>query len=158
MPWRQEPLLVEYTHRILLVDNFPHSWAHFEMQGIDNFNDYAKKTQKTSSFRRLTVRFERFLRVICATSVVGKSVFKDGCKVSHTQMVIFNSDKEHVSMVSCQKGPTRHAYAWQIGPFWQDTLDIWLGALCFHCYRWWFIICLLPSYHQNQYMHYGIIS
>ena len=27
------------------------------------------------------------------------------------------------SMVSCQKGPTRHAYAWQIGPFWQDTLD-----------------------------------
>ena len=26
-------------------------------------------------------------------------------------------------MVSCQKGPTRHAYAWQIGPFWQDTLD-----------------------------------
>ena len=28
-------------------------------------------------------------------------------------------------MASCQKGPTRHAYAWQIGPFWQDTLDIW---------------------------------
>ena len=26
----------------------------------------------------------------------------------------------HISMVSCQKGPTRHAYAWQIGPFWQD--------------------------------------
>ena len=26
-------------------------------------------------------------------------------------------------MVSCQKGPNRHAYAWQIGPFWQDTLD-----------------------------------
>ena len=29
----------------------------------------------------------------------------------------------HISMVSCQKGPTRHAYAWPIGPFWQDTLD-----------------------------------
>ena len=29
-----------------------------------------------------------------------------------------------ISMVSCQKGPTCHAYAWQIGPFWQDTLDI----------------------------------
>ena len=27
-------------------------------------------------------------------------------------------------MVSCQKGSTRHAYAWQIGPFWQDTLVI----------------------------------
>ena len=31
----------------------------------------------------------------------------------------------NISMVSCQKGPTCHAYAWQIGPFWQDTLDIW---------------------------------
>ena len=29
----------------------------------------------------------------------------------------------HMTMVSCQKGPTRHAYAWPIGPFWQDTLD-----------------------------------
>ena len=27
-------------------------------------------------------------------------------------------------MVSCQKGPTHHAYPWQIGPFWQDTLDM----------------------------------
>ena len=26
--------------------------------------------------------------------------------------------------VSCQKGPTYHAYAWQIGPFRQDTLVI----------------------------------
>ena len=30
-----------------------------------------------------------------------------------------------ISRVYCQKGPTCHAYAWQIGPFWQDTLDIW---------------------------------
>ena len=28
-----------------------------------------------------------------------------------------------ILMVSCQKGPNRHDYAWQIGPFWQDTLD-----------------------------------
>ena len=27
-------------------------------------------------------------------------------------------------MVSCQNGPTCHAYAWQIGPFLQDTRDI----------------------------------
>ena len=27
-------------------------------------------------------------------------------------------------MVSCQKGPTRHAYAWQVAPFWQNTLDL----------------------------------
>ena len=30
----------------------------------------------------------------------------------------------YISRVSCQKGPTRHAYAWQTGPFWQDTLDM----------------------------------
>ena len=32
--------------------------------------------------------------------------------------------KRTISMVSCQKGPTRHAYAWQIGPFWHDILDM----------------------------------
>ena len=29
-----------------------------------------------------------------------------------------------ILMVSCQKGPTCHAYPWQIGPFWQDTLNM----------------------------------
>ena len=37
-------------------------------------------------------------------------------------------------MVSCQKGPTRHAYAWQIGPFWQDTLDVGLEYLSVNVY------------------------
>ena len=32
------------------------------------------------------------------------------------------------SMVSCHKGPTRHANAWQIGPFWQDTLAFFSAA------------------------------
>ena len=36
-----------------------------------------------------------------------------------------------ISRVSCQKGPTRHAYAWQIGPFWQDTLDVWTLFIVF---------------------------
>ena len=36
-------------------------------------------------------------------------------------------------MVSCQKGPTRHAYAWQIGPFWQDTLEMFLYHLAKQC-------------------------
>ena len=30
----------------------------------------------------------------------------------------FWKSDDHVSMVSCQKGPNRHAYALQIGPFW----------------------------------------
>ena len=29
-----------------------------------------------------------------------------------------------MSRVYRQKGPTRNAYAWQVGPFWQDTLDV----------------------------------
>ena len=32
---------------------------------------------------------------------------------------------ENSSMVSCQKGPTRHSYAWKIESFGQDTLVIW---------------------------------
>ena len=35
----------------------------------------------------------------------------------------------HKSRVSSQKGPTRHAYAWQIGPFRLDTLEIWVDFL-----------------------------
>ena len=30
----------------------------------------------------------------------------------------------HISRVSCQKGPICHTYAWRVGPFWQETLDI----------------------------------
>ena len=49
-------------------------------------------------------------------------------------LLFFYLNKLHIphphpkSKVSCQKGPTRHAYAWQIGPFWQDTLDISLST------------------------------
>ena len=41
-----------------------------------------------------------------------------------TARVIILARNWHILMVSCQKGPNRHAYAWQIGPFWQDTLDM----------------------------------
>ena len=41
-------------------------------------------------------------------------------------------------MVSCQKGPTRHAYAWQIGPFWQNTIEVWLASTESHCH----ILCI----------------
>ena len=47
-------------------------------------------------------------------------------------------------MVSCQKGPTRRAYAWPIGPFWQDTLDI----------RWQVIISNNDGiYYRGKYMY-----
>ena len=34
-----------------------------------------------------------------------------------------------VSRVSCQKGPICHAYAWRVGPFWQDTIGMRKGLL-----------------------------
>ena len=43
------------------------------------------------------------------------------------QLVSFRFENRlHISMVSCRNGPTRHAYAWLIGPFWQDTLDMYV--------------------------------
>ena len=45
-------------------------------------------------------------------------------KSSGTTNISFQQPNEYMSMVSCQKGPTRRAYAWQIGPFCQDTLDM----------------------------------
>ena len=30
-----------------------------------------------------------------------------------------------ISRAPCQKGPTRYAYASQIGPFWQDTFAMY---------------------------------
>ena len=45
--------------------------------------------------------------------------------MSWLQLLASESAAFHRSRVSCQKGPTRHAYAWQIGPFWQDTLEVW---------------------------------
>ena len=46
-------------------------------------------------------------------------------------------------MVSCQMGPTRHAYAWQIGPFWQDTLDITNIYVQFHQMHAAFGVCVV---------------
>ena len=45
------------------------------------------------------------------------------------------------SMASCQKGPSCHDYAWQIGPFWQDTLVVDMFSRswecqCSHSYLW----------------------
>ena len=47
-------------------------------------------------------------------------------KHSHIYRCINNAVRWHYNMsrVSWQKSPTSHAYAWQIMPFWQDTLDV----------------------------------
>ena len=61
---------------------------------------------------------------------------KYGCDsrdVTYTLSVIHRNGQDLTSMVSCQKGPTHHAYAWQIGPFWQDTLDLYFSKLQLFC-------------------------
>ena len=46
--------------------------------------------------------------------------------VYHASNCCYNA--ETTSRVSCQKGATSHAYAWQIAPFWQDTLDMAMAS------------------------------
>ena len=52
---------------------------------------------------------------VIVTQITGKS---------NVHWTACSSQQQQNSLrVSCQKGPTRHAYAWQIGPFWQDNLE-----------------------------------
>ena len=66
--------------------------------------------------------------LIWATIVPATCCLMDKLKVTKCPLCIFHNTSLihfilHISMVSCQKDPTQHAYAWQIGPFWQDTID-----------------------------------
>ena len=48
-----------------------------------------------------------------------------GCTYSSTHYNINGGwANSNISRVSCQKGPICHAWAWRVGPFWQDTLDM----------------------------------
>ena len=53
-------------------------------------------------------------------------------------------------MASCQKGPICHAYAWQIRPFWQDTLDICMNELGHHSSRKRLVAISVPWHYLNQ--------
>ena len=59
--------------------------------------------------------------LLCAKKTAIK-YFKDRISPEMGNMSWFNDG--HISEGTCKKGPTRHAYAWQIAPFWQDTLGI----------------------------------
>ena len=50
----------------------------------------------------------------------------------------------HITRVSCQRVPTRHAYAWQRGPFWPDTLE--LRYTCSHT----ILVCKLSEHISTQ--------
>ena len=49
--------------------------------------------------------------------------------ITDFRMALLFSHEVNISRLFCQKGPTRHAYAWQIWPFWQDTLDIFVAPV-----------------------------
>ena len=80
-----------------------------------------------------------FFLLTCLSQIRWRIIFWFGPR--ETQLVLLNwvlhnlwriFKMHHVklwSMVSCQKGPTCNAYAWQIGPFWQDTLVISLQLI-----------------------------
>ena len=66
---------------------------------------------------------ERWLGIMIAREIWPNIVrCQNICKTSDDQFRVL-----YILMVSCQTGPTHHAYAWQIGPFWQDTLDYETG-------------------------------
>ena len=43
----------------------------------------------------------------------------------HRMYFLIEYTYTHISRVSCQKGPICHALACLVGPFWQDTIDMW---------------------------------
>ena len=56
----------------------------------------------------------------------------------------------YMSRVSCQKGPTRHACAWQIGPFWQDTLDVCVSSMEQSCVCNHYWVCTVAGTQLNK--------
>ena len=50
---------------------------------------------------------------------------------------IHHQNYPHISRVSCQKGPICHAYAWRVGPFWQDNIEFCRFRYAMKAYIWW---------------------
>ena len=68
-----------------------------------------------------------------------------------TNWLALTLKRKAILRVSCQKCPNHHAYAWQIGPFWQDTHDIqaepWWRASIWRSHRK--VVVKQCSYHNN---------
>ena len=73
-----------------------------------------------------------------------KSLFhKAHCILIPEKNVTSTVLSHQMSMVSCHTGPTRHAYAWQIGPFWQDTIDVCMVLSCFTLFWFYYLRSVL---------------
>ena len=65
------------------------------------------------------------------------------------------SKDNHHSRASCQKGPTHHAYAWRVGPFWLDTLAFSImGFLS----TWSMKLCHFTDSDSFTYMNVPIVA
>ena len=108
---------------------------HFEMLAVlqlaINHVTFISTRYFSNGFVRYTGNHITGCQSTISTAYRFSSAFKVGpCGLSHSCEIdcLQSINKAMISIVSSQKGPTRHAYAWQIGPFWQDTLDIWISA------------------------------
>ena len=66
----------------------------------------------------------------------------------------FTLHEHYITRVSCQKGPTRHAYAWRIGPFWQvPSISNNRFLICKKPCVMWFQVATFP---QTGHMEEGL--
>ena len=81
----------------------------------------------------LQISIDELLHFYQSTTIfIEENASENVCEVA---AILSQPEGVCLSRVSCQKGPTRHAYAWQIGPFWQDTLDICTQEPVCHLFR-----------------------
>ena len=93
-------LSIKFDWELLPCKRIPyHIFALGTMQNMGNWHDLPLKVNSIISD---CINMEQWYRNI----LIFKSISLHKCFT------------KQISMVSCQKGPTCHAYAWQIGPFW----------------------------------------
>ena len=107
---------------------------------LETLSTSANKPSKRTKWKQLGQALGSVCRqhgsgngMLCLSCLIGLSATWGGYEYlgGMNKTVSFQIQME-MSMASCQKGPTGHAYVWQIGPFWQDVWrhDLWLASIC----------------------------
>ena len=104
-------IFLHHTKDITLVLNL-FEWRDNEIQGA--FYLYLSYMVQ---WRHINIMAPQFIGNSTVCSIISSSVHQRNMKFCSFAMPLV------LKMVSCKKGPTRHAYTWLIGPFWQDTLE-----------------------------------
>ena len=120
-----------WIHRV--TDGFPHKgptmWKNFHSHDVIMNSlalvggRYAEHVPKRCCVVIVCLPYLFLRDAIChyclRLSKLHENLRQEGNGISN-----FFQHTSHISRVSCQKGPSRHACAWQIGPCWQDTLNL----------------------------------